>query len=1096
MARSKRTLNAAARAPETGAAATHALTRDRASRLAFWLVVACFFLSGAAALTLEMVWSRSLRLVFGSSTLAISTVLVAYMLGLGLGGLVGGRIAGRLRRGVRAYGWIEIAIGAYALSVPWWLGHLPPFESSWFAASGFWAGSLLRFAAVLAILLLPTVLMGATLPVLVATVARRHEAIAGRVGLLYGVNTLGAVAGVVGATFLLFPTVGLWYANVAGAMIAACAGVIALIFVAPRVEIASTFRHEGSALRPDVDAAATSRPKTKWSPLALSYAVVGFTALAYEVCWSRALAMVLGSSIYAFATMLAAFLAGIALGSLVSRRWWDRVRSPQAVYAVGIGVLGIAAWGTSAVLGELPRIFVRLVDIVGITPGAVLAVNAGTSLVAMLAPTLVLGALFPLLLRALARDERETHRTVGDIYFANTIGCAVGAFTAGFVLIPGLGLQRSTALLVFVNLIVAAALLWWQRQWVGNGRGALAAVLAILALTVAIAPPRWRPGELNRGVYQLLLDADEWRVAYEPILGVEPEGLLLYREGINTTVSVERRQGELVLRVNGKPDAGSAGDMPTQVLAGQIPMLFGPKRERILVIGLASGVTVGSIALHDPSEIDVIELEPSMVEASRHFDHLNHRPLERRQTRVVVDDGRTFLARRPPAYDMVVSEPSNPWISGVANLFTREFFRAARDALTPDGVLLQWVQLYGITPDAWASILAAMRESFPYLYVFSPGTSYGDSLVLGAQRPLGPDDFPRWEGLSPEVQADLWRIGIASTTDLWSLLQLGPAEVAELAASAPVVNSDDNMFVELTSPFALHDRESHDTIRERVAAIATGIPSHLEAAGMELAAAERGDLALAYATRRGAARIAKRMLAGRAGVEAHAVMLDALLRSKARNDPAAVDDVRRGLDRAVAMRPELPSLRWYRAVILHDLGEHDAALRDLDRVLAQEPQNVRARALRVSVLFALRRMDAARAAAVPLIATRYVEHDWDLLPLAAASALEIGDIAGGIDDLRRYLELRPNDAYNWNLLHEALRVFGDQAGAEQARENAARARRNASREMYINALRFERLGQPELARVLLQNAIEQMPDLDDARAVLRRIEASVAAADG
>lgn len=1060
-----------------------------ADRQAFLLVVACFFLSGVAALSLEMVWSRSLRLVFGSSTLAISTVLVAYMLGLGLGGLVGGRIAGRLRHGVRAYGWIEIGIGVYALSVPWWLDRLPPIESAWFAASGFWAGSLLRFAAVLAILLLPTLLMGATLPVLVATVARRHEAIAGRVGILYGVNTLGAVAGVLGATFLLFPTVGLWYANVAGAMIAACAGVVALAFVAPRVEGASSFREELAASQPEPEVAATRRAPSGWSPLTLSYGVVGFTALAYEVCWSRALAMVLGSSIYAFATMLGAFLAGIALGSLVSRRWWDRLRNPQAVYAVGLGILGVAAWGTSAVLGELPRIFVRLVDIVGITPGAVLAVNAGTSLVAMLAPTLVLGALFPLLLRALVRDERATHRTVGDVYFANTIGCALGAFTAGFILIPGLGLQRTTALLVVVNLVVAAALLVWQRQWVGNGRGALAAVLALLALTVAIAPPRWRPAELNRGVYQLLLDADEWRVAYEPILGVEPDGLLLYREGINTTVSVERRQGELVLRVNGKPDAGSDGDMPTQVLAGQIPMLFGPKRERILVIGLASGVTVGSIALHQPSEIDVIELEPAMVEASRYFDHLNHRPLENRQTRVVVEDGRTFLARRPPAYDLIVSEPSNPWISGVANLFTREFFQAARDALTPDGVLLQWVQLYGITPDAWTSILAAMRESFPYLYVFSPGSTYGDSLVLGAQRPLGPDDFPRWEGLRREVQEDLWRIGIASTADLWSLVQLGPAEVAALAASAPVTNSDDNMFVELTSPFALHNRESHNTIRERVAAIATGILPHVEEAGIELSAEARGDLALVYATRRGAARIAKRMLEGRAGAEAHALMLDALLRSKQRNDPAAADDARRGLDHAVALRPNLPSLRWYRAVILHDLGEHGAALRDLEHVLEHEPQNVRARALRVSVLFALRRMDQVRVEAASLIATRYVEHDWDLLPLAAASALEIGDIAGGIGDLRRYLELRPNDAYNWTLLHEALKVFGDHAGAEQARDNAGRAQRNASREMYVNALRFERMGQPDLAAMLLENVVQQMPELHDAQVALRRIEA-------
>lgn len=1057
---------------------------DRVSG-AFILVAACFFLSGAAALTLEMVWSRSLRLLFGSTTLAISTVLVAYMLGLGLGGLLGGRIAGRLRSGVRVYGWVEIGIGAYALGVPWLLSLLSRLDGVLLTGFEFWGAALLRFGVVLVVLLLPTMLMGATLPILVSAVARQHAFIAGRVGLLYGINTLGAVTGVLGATFVLFPLLGLAAANLAGALLAATVGCVALGFVARRVE-APVSRGEAATAAERTPVADSDRvPSPRWNPLLLSYGLVGFTALAYEVCWTRALAMVLGSSIYAFATMLAAFLAGIALGSLASRRWWDRLRRPQAMYALGIGVLGSGALLTMLAFGALPRIFVRIVDIVGLAPGALLAANLATAMLAMLAPTLVLGALFPLLLRALSTADQDPSRTVGDVYFMNTVGCALGAFSAGFLLIPGLGLQRSMAVLIALNFAGAAALLLWQRQWIAPGRSVLAAGAAAVAVFVLVVPPRWQPGELNRGVYQLLVDADEWRVTYEPLLGLPPDGILLYREGINTTVAVERREGEIVLRVNGKPDAGSEGDMPTQVLTGQVPLLFGGRAERLMVLGLASGVTVGSLALHHPREIDVVELEPAMVDASRYFDDLNYRPLDRAGTRVIFEDGRIHLARRPPAYDVIVSEPSNPWISGVSNLFTREFFRATRAALAPDGILLQWVQLYGLPIDAWTSILAAMQSEFPHLYVFAHGTAAGDSLVLASSRTLGAADFPRWENLSEEVREDLRRIGSFSTTDLWSLLRLGPEDVAELAAEAPVVNGDDNMFVELSAPYALHDSRALDVVRERMDGFRRGALPHLEAAGIELSDAEVGDLALSYATRRRAVAVAKEILAQRPGLEAHAWALDALLLARRAQSPADAARARQWIDRAVATRPDVPTLRWHRATVLQDLRFYDEALKDIDAFLLAHPDHARARAQRARILFELGRMAEARAAAAPLMASRYIEYDADLLPIAAVAAARLGDLDGAIADVRRYLARAPNDDYSWRLLADLLDEIGEPAAARDARENIGRAQRNGARQLYLNALRMRRLGERDLAETMLRTVLERMPEFEPARQALR-----------
>jgi len=1045
------------------------------------LLAVCFFLSGTAALTLEVVWSRSLRLVFGSTTLAICTVLVAYMLGLGMGGLFGGRFAARLRSGVRVYGWMEIAIGVYALCVPWMLARLATLDTALLADTTFWSAAMLRFFAVLVLLFLPTVLMGATLPILVGAVVRSQQWLASQVGLLYGVNTLGAVTGVFGATFLLFPLFGLWQTNLLGALLAIGVGLVAIFVVAPRFTAAVDAGHV-----PSQTVAHVPVEQRRWSPLLLSYGTVGFTALAYEVCWARALAMVTGSSIYAFATMLGAFLAGIALGSLVSRRWSERLRRPHAVYAVGVATLGLFSLLTILALGRLPRLFVALVDVFGTAPGAIALANVGISLMAMLAPTLVLGALFPLLLRALGSERDDAGRTVGDVYFVNTIGCAAGAFAAGFLLIPGIGLQRTMSGLIALNFLVGAALLLWQRQWMGWPRRGLAGAFGVAALLVLAVPPGWVTADLNRGVYQLLLDADEWRVDYEPLLGVEPDQTLMYREGINTTVAVERRAGALVLRVNGKPDAGTEADMPTQVLLGHVPMLFGGRAERVMVLGLASGITVGAAALHEPAEIDVVELEPAMVDASRFFDHLNHRPLQRDGVRVILEDGRIHLARRPQPYDVIISEPSNPWISGVSSLFTQEFFRAARAALKPDGRLLQWVQLYGLSPSAWASILAAIHSEFPYVYVFLDAANSADSLVLASGQRLGADDFPRWEDLDEEIREDLRRIGTFSTADLWSLLRLGPDEVAELAAAAPVINSDDNMAVELSAPWSIHDGGALAAVRERLGAYVAGALPQLEAAGVALSDEEVGNLAWSYATRRRAVEVARNTAKHSRGVEPYGVLLEALLEASEARRPTDVGRLRADVDSMAERQADSPSLHWHRATVLRALRDDAGALADIDAFLAREPEHVRARAQRVRLLFDLGRMAEARTAAEPLLASRYIEFDWDLLPIAAVAAARQGDYSTAIADLRRYLEGRPGDAQIWRLIGELLVEVGEGAEATIAQENAVRVERNLAREEFITALRLRRFGEVERAAEMLRSVRTRLPDFEPAERELRR----------
>ena len=428
-------------------ASTPGLT-NRPSVLA--LVTVCFFLSGVASLTLEVVWTRELRLVFGSTTLAASTILVAYMLGLGLGGVLGGKLADRLRRGVRVYGWIEVAIGVYALVVPFLLARLPAVSRALLSDLSVWQATLWRFALSLLVLILPTILMGATLPILVAALVRGDVRIGERTGLLYGLNTLGAVIGVFLSTFVLFPMLGLQGTNLTGAFLDIGVGLLTIFAVAPRVLSVEPAPVAPAARR------STSRSEL---PILISYALVGFSALVYEVAWTRALAMVLGSSLHAFAAMLAAFLTGIGIGSLVTRRWIDRLRQPSVAYAWGILTVGALSLGTMLVLPRLPGLFVRVVAAFGLEPAQLVMVNFSLAAMAMLPPTLVFGALFPLVVRVLAERTPAPGEAVGRVYFANTLGSAAGAFAAGFLLIPTLGLRDTLVLASIVNLVTAAGLL-------------------------------------------------------------------------------------------------------------------------------------------------------------------------------------------------------------------------------------------------------------------------------------------------------------------------------------------------------------------------------------------------------------------------------------------------------------------------------------------------------------------------------------------------------------------------------------------------------------------------------------------------------------
>lgn len=1031
----------------------------------------CFFLSGAASLVLEVVWSRLLRLVFGTTTLAISTILVAYMTGLGIGGLVGGRIARRVANGVRAYGWIELAIGLYALAVPFLFSFFPALSRAFLAELGFWPGALARFALAFTVLCLPTIGMGLTLPFLTRALVRDERAGSG-IALLYGINTLGAVSGVFLATFVLLPLFGVALSSHLAAGAYLVLGVLAF----------GLSRFVGDTPAQAEVAATSTDPLARWNPALLAYGTVGFTSLVYEVTWTRALSMVMGSSIYAFACMLAAFLLGIGAGSLIARTFVDRLRRPLLVYAIGIAALGLLSLGSLSLLPHLPALFMALVRRYGDSPELLVASQFGVAACAMLPPALVLGALFPLLSRAQAAASGASP-AVGDVYFVNTVGSALGAFSAGFILLPLLGLRGTASVAIALNALACAALLLWRARGRGPVRLGLAALPAAFGVLMLVFPPPLDTRALAMGGFvpiRIFSDAPD----VTELEGAHAEEILYYRDGLSATVSVHRYRGDVSLHINGKADASSRQDMPTQVLLAQAPLLFGKPAKKVLVIGWASGVSVGSVARHPVEQIDAVELEPAMIEASHYFDDVNGKPLEDERVRVIVEDARTFLANTREKYDVIISEPSNPWLSGVSNLFTREHFRAAREALAPGGRLLQWFPLYATDPEALRSILSALRSEFPYVYAFELDRTLPDLMLMATTEPLSIADLPRFEALPPAVQSDLYRVGTRSTAELWSLLRLLPADIDEIVASGGVVNSDDNLFVELRTPWLLYAddfAEPGTGPTERTWALidAFGLGGWplLEGALGRPGDPRPGELALAYIGVRHDRAVGESLaeLAGDTG-EGIAARQE-LARTSNKTDP---ETYLAALARAVELEPESFPVRTIRARAQLMQQDLDAALVEADAALVLRPGDPSALALRGAILARLGRPEEALAALAPVRATEY----WNFQPtywlIAGRAELAAGNTDAGLALLERYVAAEPGLLLAWELLEQGYTGQGRQAEATSARHNQAI-------NLYTRAIVAANAGDAERARADLQRALEIFPEHEASKAALARL---------
>jgi spermidine synthase len=782
------------------------------------VILACFFLSGASGLILEMLWTRMLTLVFGSTTLAVSTVLTAFMGGLGLGSYLAGRFADRLRAPVRAYAAVEASIGVYALLVPLVVSLYPGLNRWLWSAFGdrYALLSLLRFVASAGLLIVPTTLMGATLPLLARHFVQHPwelRRVGLRIGTLYATNLFGAVAGSFFAGFVFLPHFGLRWTNATAAafnLTLAAAILIARRLPAMAAAPATASMDElldRAAETGDIDAdVARALPpapvidaRARRAALG-AFAVSGATAMTLQVLWTRALAVLIGSSIFSFTIILLAFLVGLGVGSAIFGRLSQRTAHPVRWLAglhLGIG----AAVGVSYLLTDkIPYVFTWLLQSSGFGVDTILVCQFVLACITVLPATVLMGGVFPLTMRIAAGRLDAVGRDVGNAYALNTCGAILGSFLSGFVVLPHLGLQRGIYVAVTVGLALAA-LLFAVAPGLPRARRAMGVGAAFGLAVLGLLLPRWDLVSFSSGFFRVSI-AREY--IYRKINKREWKNpkLVFYEDGVATTVTVDQWGKTYSLKNNGKVDASNDGDMATQIIVGLLPLLLyrGEAPPRVALVGYGSGVTAGAITQYPIKSLEVVELEPAIYHAARFFGNDNHRPLEDPRVTAHVGDGRNFLTQRTDKFDVIVSQPSNPWLTGVSNLFTREYFRDIKTRLGPGGLFCQWAQLYEMAPWNIKTIYRTMREAFPYVYVFAAEDLSSDTILIGSMTPIHLDiDVLERAFRDPRTRAEAHRAGLESPHDVVAYLLLGPEELESFTAGSPD-NTDDNARIEFAAP--------------------------------------------------------------------------------------------------------------------------------------------------------------------------------------------------------------------------------------------------------------------------------------------------------
>src|SRR5437899_1080680 len=792
-------------------------------RESFLLVLACFFFSGAAGLIYQVAWGKALGLIFGHTVYAIATVLAVFMAGLAAGSAYIGRWNEQRAESLAVYAWIEFMVAATgALSLAGLAGVRSLYVAAYPSVNGLQPLLLaLRFFGAIVVLFIPTFLMGGTLPILVRGITRNSAELGMRVSQLYWVNTLGAVAGALVSGFVLLPALGLRVTVASAVVLNMLAGLIALrIAKEPRNQRGGKGSH----------ALATSAPAHPQQPtfafLLFLFAVIGSTAFAYEIAWTRLLAITISSSTYAFTLMLAMFLAGTVIGSAFFQYFF--ASSGQISFTTFSRTqtgIGIAALSSLILFHWIPAVIPPLLRATHQTFNGLVLAQFVTSALTVLPVATIFGFNFPMVVVLLDRTARANAgrpATVGRAYAANTFGAIVGSLITGFWLVPWLGSFRMIAAAAGVNLLLAVAL-----DLRSSERRVLPLAMNLFCLLIAFVVGS-SSFFYNRAL--LSLSAVLYGNSYQGHLTLgeisATNDLVFTVDGLNDSRAVFRPDNSAALRLNGKVDA-STGDARTQLLLGHLGAAFEPAPRRVLIIGFGSGMTASAVARYpDIERIDCVEIEPAVIRAAPYLESLNRNVLSDPRVHVIFDDARNFLLTSREKYDLIISEPSNPWIAGIATLFTDEYYAAVHQRLVPGGEFVQWVQAYSLAPADLRMIIATLAPHFTEVTLWRGAEQ--DLLLLG-RTDAAPFRFDRlrflWQNAA--LRKDFESLDVHQPEGLVAYYLLDDAAVRKLAKGT-ILNTDNRTLLEYHAPQTLLTSSLFEANQEFIAQFREGpLPTNL-----------------------------------------------------------------------------------------------------------------------------------------------------------------------------------------------------------------------------------------------------------------------------
>ncbi|MCX6121783.1 MAG: fused MFS/spermidine synthase [Ignavibacteriales bacterium] len=762
-----------------------------------------FVVSGALGLIYQIVWFKYLSLFLGNTTYAQTIVLATFMGGLAIGSAWWGRKVDHAEHPLRLYAFLELGIGVYCLLYPKFLEVLKSIFISIVVSlqlpSDGTAVLLLKFLTSLCSLLVPTILMGGTLPILVRFISRKLEESGRNIAVLYFLNSLGAVFGSLLAGFFFIRILGLSTTVYFAAVVNFLIGGIAIVLSVVKTEQEKNNSKE------------SEEPEIIFPRRDVIFAIVvagisGLAAMIYEVTWVRLLIPVLGSSTYSFSLMLVTFISGITIGSFIVSLLIQRVKNLSAMLMwcqVGI-VLSMLA--TIPMYVRIPYEFWKVASFLtrsDATYPIFLAIQFFFCFVLMIMPTIFLGMSLPVATRIASRGIHVLGKSVGNIFAVNTLGTVIGSLLAGLVLIPLIGVRHAIEVGIACNLLAALLVLLFTGSVPRRQTFIALSIVVCAVISYSIFVPTWNSGAMLSGVFRRIHSNAQLPMRYADFIDKENmTKVLFYKEGTTATIGVVEggvgSEKQKILIVNGKADASSKGDLPTQVLLGQLPCFIHQDPLNALVIGLGSGITLGSVLTHPVKRVDCVEISPEVVEASSHFKEVNHNPLSDPRTTLFIEDALAYLKLTPRKYDIIISEPSNPWIAGIGNLYTTDFFEECKRRMNTGGLMVQWFHLYEMNDDLFKLVVRTFQSSFKYVSIWQPLDV--DVIMIGSNQPITMTFERIQTAISLKgVKEDLQQIQLQDAATLLSLEMLPPESVVRYIGIGDL-NTEDHPRLEYGAP--------------------------------------------------------------------------------------------------------------------------------------------------------------------------------------------------------------------------------------------------------------------------------------------------------